>query len=66
MCLAFVFYIPEDGNLLCTSLHITTLQTLLHHLTAILTKLRDFNCAVIPTHYKYICILALFTLKMAT
>jgi len=26
----------------------------------------DMDCGVIPTHYKYICILALTTLKMAT
>jgi len=38
MHLTFVFYIPEDGNLLRISLHSTTLQTLFHHLTAILTK----------------------------
>jgi len=25
-----------------------------------------FNCGLIPTHYKYICILALTTLKKAT
>ena len=30
------------------------------------TKLYDFNCGVIQTYYKYICILALTILKMAT
>jgi hypothetical protein len=64
-------------HLLCTSVHKTKLQTTIFKFqyfklltvspfNRIQLKLCDFNSTVIPTHYKYICILAVTTLKMVT